>query len=316
MRCIAMADMLRNSFECKFLIDNNDTALQVKEHLEKISYTVHCINESETPVTSVTDQNCILVLDGYHFDTDYQNRLKNRGVKLVYIDDIPLYPYTADLIINHAPGISKELYQAAAYTRFLLGSDYALLREPFLQAVRTNRKFSQMNTAIVNMGGADEHNITYKAARAILQSGVCSQVLIIIGASFPHQVKLAELEATYPGRVHIFRNLDATALAGLMQQAQLAICPASTISLELCAIGTGILCGYTASNQLNIYKGLCESACILPLGNLLSLTHERLMEQLYMINTDQLNQMVVNQRSLIDGQSTRRIREAIKGLTA
>ena len=42
----------------------------------------------------------IVVLDGYHFDTNYQTKIKQKGCKLVCIDDLHDKHFVADIIIH------------------------------------------------------------------------------------------------------------------------------------------------------------------------------------------------------------------------
>ena len=75
--------------------------------------------------------NEIVVLDGYNFDTVYQTEIKSKGCKLVCIDDIHAYHFVADVVINHAPDISREQYSCESYTKLYLGTEYLLLKKLF-----------------------------------------------------------------------------------------------------------------------------------------------------------------------------------------
>ncbi len=79
------------------------------------------------------DGSEIIVLDGYAFNTAYQQHLKAKGNKLVCIDDIHAYHFLADAVINHAGGVAMQDYSLAPLTRAYLGTAYALLRPAFLE---------------------------------------------------------------------------------------------------------------------------------------------------------------------------------------
>src|SRR5690349_8258024 len=54
----------------------------------------------------------LVVLDGYHFDSNYQQQVKARGAVLAVIDDLHDQEMFADLVINHAPGVHPSNYTA------------------------------------------------------------------------------------------------------------------------------------------------------------------------------------------------------------
>ena len=77
--------------------------------------------------------NAWVALDGYHFDTAYQQRFKDAGHRLLVIDDLAqLDLYVADLVLNQNLAAQGLTYAHQPATRLLLGTDYVLLRKEFL----------------------------------------------------------------------------------------------------------------------------------------------------------------------------------------
>src|SRR5688572_723719 len=122
MRCIALSQMLKEDF--------NNIVFFIREPSESISelfkregiQLVSLIEEEE--FFSTLSAKEIVVLDGYHFDTAYQKKVKSSGSQLVCIDDLRDKHFVADILINPAPGLVEAEYDAEKYTRFLLGADY------------------------------------------------------------------------------------------------------------------------------------------------------------------------------------------------
>ena len=74
-----------------------------------------------------------VVLDGYHFDEVYQQRVKEGGQRLLVIDDMAhLKHYYADIVLNQNLHAEQLKYSCEPQTRLLLGTRYALLRREFL----------------------------------------------------------------------------------------------------------------------------------------------------------------------------------------
>ena len=61
-----------------------------------------------------------------------------------------------------------------------------------------------------------------------------------------------------------------------MQKSRFGICTASTIALESYTANLPMLIGYSANNQLNIYKGLTRSKISIGIGNFKNLKIEKL----------------------------------------
>jgi spore coat polysaccharide biosynthesis predicted glycosyltransferase SpsG len=48
--------------------------------------------------------------------------------------------FVADAVINHAGGIEASRYSVEPYTQLCLGPAYALLRKPFIEAAKREKK--------------------------------------------------------------------------------------------------------------------------------------------------------------------------------
>ena len=74
-----------------------------------------------------------MVLDGHHFDTDYQAAVRKTGSRLMVIDDMAhLTRYHAHVVLNHGVRAESFHYACDQDTKLLLGTKYALLRREFV----------------------------------------------------------------------------------------------------------------------------------------------------------------------------------------
>jgi spore coat polysaccharide biosynthesis predicted glycosyltransferase SpsG len=192
----------------------------------------------------------VLVLDGYHFDADYQQHLRTSGCGLVYIDDLRAWPVVADLLINHSPGVAVADYQAAPTTRFLLGPAFSLLRQPFLAAAALPQRPVAPDSALVCFGGADPLRLTMRMLGALRALPHLRRLGVLLGSAFGDAAALEELAASAPqGTITIYRNVAAAPLADLLHSYAMAVVPASTVLIEALALGRPALTGYYADNQ-------------------------------------------------------------------
>src|SRR5690606_17816645 len=124
----------------------------------------------------------IIVLDGYQFSTEYQQLLKQKGNILVCLDDLHDRRFVADAIINIAGGVKPDRYQAAAFTRFYIGPEYALLRKPFRETQKTKgKKPEKVQRILVCFGGADPENYTLQFAQKLIGSNPEIHLEIVTG---------------------------------------------------------------------------------------------------------------------------------------
>jgi len=125
-RTLALAEMLKDDFYCIY-VTKSPSAYQIIE-IEKVCHERLDLpaNKSHFKVfLNILKGDEIVVLDNYFFTTEYQRAIKNKGCKLVCIDDLHDKEFVADLIINHTPGVLKNDYIAQPYTQLALGLDYA-----------------------------------------------------------------------------------------------------------------------------------------------------------------------------------------------
>lgn len=197
-----------------------------------------------------------LVLDGYHFNSEYQKAIKDAKLKLLVIDDNCEHDYYyADYILNQNIHAEKALYpheKREAYTQLLLGTKYCLLRREFLKYKDFNRVIPQKaKNILVTMGGSDSNNVTCKVLEALMQindSGL--NVKIIVGGSNPHYEKIKQTADVLHSKTEIIIN--AQNMPELMMWADLAISAAGSTVWEMCYLKLPFIAIVIADNQRGI----------------------------------------------------------------
>jgi UDP-2,4-diacetamido-2,4,6-trideoxy-beta-L-altropyranose hydrolase len=255
-RCTALAYMLKNDFEISFF------CVEIPESISEEIYNsgfglVELQNENQFFEQLI--QKPIVVLDGYHFDTDYQKRIKSKGCKLVCIDDLHEKEFVADLIINHAPGIIPQDYCAQSYTQFALGLEYALLRPAFLEQAKKTRKIDKVETILISFGGSDFLDLTQQTLRIVLEFAQFKTIIVVTGASYNKSESFQQL-ITSDMRIKHRHAINEQQMLETMLEAELAIVPASGVLFEALAAGLSLISGYYTNNQLSIYNGFNQKS--------------------------------------------------------
>jgi len=315
-RCSALADMLKDDFDCHFLIQ--EPSPDLKQFLLKVSKTVTELpadmgydSEPGTWIQALSGDE-IVVLDGYDFTTAYQQQIKQKGCKLICIDDIYNTRFVADAVINHAPGIPVSAYKVEPYTAVLLGTDFLLLRKPFLDAVKSRRGRSTVENLFVCFGGSDFNNLTSKALDAAMLTDRFSTVHLVVGSAFSHTAALKDKIAAYDKRrcdIRLHCNLSAENLAAVIAECDVAICPTSSILFEACAVGIGLVSGFYVDNQKNIFEYLNETGLFAGAGDFNRIAAGDIAEKLARLDLDHVNHQIDLQKKLVDGQSFKRLKK-------
>ncbi|CCH55859.1 putative protein MJ1062 [Fibrisoma limi BUZ 3] len=248
MRCLALAEMLGDAYERRFAIVQ--PAPEVAKRIEEKGVTVVPLPGYElNDFLAVAAPDDVTVLDGYAFDEAYQRAVRAKVGKLVYIDDLVTGHQVADVLINHTGAITEYDYDAEAYTQFLLGPHYALLRSEFFADFAAP---PTKGPIFVSLGGADPQNVSIKVLDALRiafhQIGQSWRVRLVIGPFHPDR---ASIEAYQDKLKHltILSNLTAGQMVTEVQKCRLAITACSTIAYEVCATNRPLLAIQTADNQ-------------------------------------------------------------------
>ena len=277
-RSLALAQMLAPQFNISFAVA--DPAPEIKNILKKnefglivlpvLNYTSpddRGVREFECDLTGLLNEIDIVVVDGYWFKGKFLDGLRNENVKIAVIEDNGRGTYNADLIINHAPGVTKAKYLTPHNCTFMLGADFTLLRPAFLQAAR-DRPLLKIDTddILISFGGADEHGFGLKTAKQVLRFTKYS-VHLIISPAHPDFGNVEKLSALNPDRIRTSANLSEEQMMDAMLQSRGAVVPASTLLLECIALGLPVISGFCMSNHKRIYLGFRKMNAFIDAGN-------------------------------------------------
>ncbi|MGV3504280.1 MAG: UDP-2,4-diacetamido-2,4,6-trideoxy-beta-L-altropyranose hydrolase [Adhaeribacter sp.] len=252
-RCLALAQVLRPSFQAHFLVQDPSpdlAALVEADHfrLTVLPATADYLAEAAALCDFPFQPGDLVVLDGYAFTTAYQQLLKQHGVLLVYLDDLQAFPIPADMVINQAGGVDPGAYQVGPQTRLCLGPDYALLRPPFLEAATRLRQLPALERVFLNMGGADPGDDTARILAQLQAIAPQLQVEVVTGSAYRFGETLRAWVLARP-RVRLHQQLSATDMCRLMETCQVAILPPSSVAYEWCCVGGPLFLHQTAPNQ-------------------------------------------------------------------
>ncbi len=262
-RSLALAEMLREHYECHFLTTSNlhflkDQILDICQSLTELPNQESHEKEAIYIQEKYLGTGAIIVLDGYHFTTNYQQILRSNNNTLIAIDDIHHIHFIADIIINHSGVVKEADYRVAPYTQFCLGTQYALLRKPFRELKPTIRSISEQKNVFLCFGGADPQNHTLSTIKQLQNHSTFNQYFVVLGGAYAHRPTLEAYIVSNKLPVQLLTNLNAKEMVAYMKKAQIAITPPSSISYEYLSVGGYLYLVQIADNQKSIKQFLIE----------------------------------------------------------
>ena len=311
-RSLALADMLGSAFKTIFITTNNSEFVRS----QAASICSECkIIVNEEDFFSELNSEVMVVVDGYHFGSDYQKKIKSFACKLIVIDDLAEGYFYADLIINQGGELIRKKYHTESRTKVLTGFDYVLLRRPFLAVKHQTRSIIKHDSVFVCMGGADPFHITSKVLQACFITPFVKKIFIVSGSAYSRRTELLELINKRESEKIIVHeeNISAERMVTMINESEFAVCPSSSVALETCSVGCGLLTGTVADNQLQVNRQLVDSGCCLSVGDFKSATVDSVQSKLCQFaNVELINSMIEKQCKVFDGQSAGRILREFK----
>tara|TARA_B100000787_G_C16161633_1_gene281679 strand:- start:187 stop:1227 length:1041 start_codon:yes stop_codon:yes gene_type:complete len=196
-----------------------------------------------------------LIVDNYALDEQWQKRLKPYYKKIMVIDDLANRRHQCDILLDQTYGRQHDDYVTLVpkYCELLLGSQYALLRPEFSKlikkALEKRKNTQEIKNILISMGGTDIENITYDILQNINND---YNTIVTLGQKSPHHKMLKN----YAKNKNITVMIDASNMAELMLNADLAIGAGGSTSWERCCLGLPTLLYITADNQKTISENL------------------------------------------------------------
>lgn len=274
MRTLVLAKELAKTNEI-FYVCRRDNPLSDKysvgiEKLKKEGFKVIDIDENDfLSELKKIDADC-LITDSYDVDENYFKETKRMFKKTGYFNDMNLYYFDVDFIINQNINAEDYKYNADKRTKLLLGTSFVLLRDEF-RKTGIKRLNENVNDILITLGGSDFNNYTGELIEYIKE--LKYKFHIVVGPSFNNVVELMEYEKGYEN-IKLYFNAN---MKELMEKCDLAISACGSTLYELAACGVPTIGVVVAENQDKIAKKMEEKKAIINLGKIEYLNKEKIV---------------------------------------
>lgn len=277
--------------------------------------TVHCIDRVHPHPDDLGTLKTLLehlpgspvVLDGYHFSSDYQSAVRATGHRLLVIDDTAhLRRYDADAILNANPTVRADQYEAVRPTAFLLGTKFALLRNEFLmRAVEPRPVALHAERLLVTFGAADPGNLTERVLSAWPSSPWrWREVRILVG---PLNTRAERIREMLPAcGTMAYGDVD---MPELLRWADMAVSAAGGTCWELALAGVPGVLVATASNQIQLGQMFGNTGAFEYAGRSDDVDGPEILRKASLLAADQGRRAALRDRAraMVDGQGAARV---------
>lgn len=277
---IGLGHIVRTCSLINLLPEESDISFLVNPEVEKLAKSLAGENvevkvvkaweasnakEISSLVSYFQDANLVLI-DGYRFKEEYLREVSAMAKSVVYIDDTFSNHLPVDLVINHAPGVSRENYDLGFGTILRTGPKYALLRNSFREGKIHKPESIKL---LICIGGVDFNNITPRVVADLKKINFKGELDIILGSaasSFQETENVILEPSNFKSIIH--SGLSGEEMANLMRTCTHAVLPASSVTFESIACGIFPGVGFYVDNQEHVYAGFKKLGLIFPLGDL------------------------------------------------
>ncbi len=250
----------------------------------------------------------IILVDHYALDYRWEHKIKLNTKKLVVIDDLANRPHFCDILIDQTLNRKVNDYRTLVpkNCRLLLGTSYAMLRPDFREWRNVsieNKKYNNMSTVLISLGGVDRDNITSDVMRALSDSEIkISSMVVIMGKNAPHLEHIKQLKSEMKIPTIVLSNIDN--MAELMAKSDFAIGAAGATSWERCCMGLPTFMVVLADNQKEIASQLEISGAICLVNKPI---YSTLVHMLKRISKEEIERMSWFAKELVDGYGASRV---------
>jgi UDP-2,4-diacetamido-2,4,6-trideoxy-beta-L-altropyranose hydrolase len=272
MRCLVLADLLRSrGHMCAFL--SLDSDIDVRGILKSRGFNARdLIGQSRFGSKIFPEKNkefedsnyrCIadgleyrphiLVIDHYWIGHEWESRFKDRGVKILVLDDFAQSSHDCDFLVHQTNVVSRASYLnlTPPGTELMVGFQYMILRADLHKVrIRLEKLPLKGRNILVAFGLADPNNVTGTIGRILSELEFETALKITILAGNPSILRIAEqhLSSQSANQVSISLMTSALDIIQIMRDTDYAIVAGGLMSIELAYLG--IPCTVIPSNKV------------------------------------------------------------------
>lgn len=238
-------------------------------------------------LTKYIKQSDYCIVDSYLASEDLYRVISNHAIQSLFIDDNGRIEYPKGIVVNPSLSTKALNYPKNDDTNcYLLGSNYTILRKPFIQVTRGSVN-SQVKEVLITLGGSDIQNVTPRIIKQLSSKNTEIIFNIVIGHAFKNS---DEIKKHSSKNINFYENATAEEMKSIMLKSDVAITAAGQTIYELIATQTPFIPISVIENQHY---------------NILTLRELHLVETVLQYNDPLFNEKLIFEFDKIKALSTR-----------
>lgn len=318
-RCLALSSQLRKKGAEILFVSKEEEA--VKKKIEQEGFEVITLKDNidskedlKNTINAIkTYRADVVITDSYTIDEHYLTEIKKIVPILVSIDDLGEFAFPSDIVINqNIYAQDLDYHSSTGRPKFLLGSEYALLREEFSNPGK--RKINEkVKNIFITLGGADPFNLTSKVLKILDKINQDFKITVVMGPFFKNISEIKKSAKEINKKVELI--YDSHKMSKIMLASDLAITGGGTTLYELATTGTPVLAFCLADNQHRNIREMAKAGTVIDIGWGNEWQGERLCNEIneLMNNYSVRAKMSKLGQELVDGKGSLRASEIIIG---
>jgi len=321
MRCLALAQVWRKAGgEVAFLMASSTDFVAERLHIEGFEIVKVTASPGTREDACETRNNAFerharwIVLDGYHFCSSYCAWVRSAEWQILRVEDKPGSEFElVDAILNQNVDAEHSMYPECTRSELLLGPRFALLRDEFAGACKSDRTIPAIaSKVLMTTGGGDPKNLMPRLVEAVTLSSSKLQAKLVVGTALGKDLLNASSGQSEKSIELIVGSQD---MSRFETWADIAVSAAGSTCWEFCALGLPSIVIDVAENQLAIAEMLSEKgiAVHIPAQEASSKRIAEEMDRLIQ-SSSMREKMSRRGKDLVDGRGAHRVMGALRAL--
>lgn len=308
MRTLTLAKELKKYFDVEYACRDGNKYSDGIHKVQVSGFKVNILKDNDFLEELIKLKSDILITDSYDVDEQYFLKTKESFNKTIYIDDMGLYSFkNVDILINQNINADDLKYDLTSETKYLLGCEYTILRDEFMD-LKPKLIKRRIKDIMITCGGSDPFLLTLKLLYYVKDEKY--RFHVVIGPAFNED---------YVSKLKSYENFDNMLfyynadMKAVMEKCDMCIAAAGTTLYELCAVGIPSLSIVVAENQNKVSNKFNSLKLVKSLGWHDDINKEKILDEINLLNKNYSMRKEISQKAskLVDGKGTLRIVEKI-----
>lgn len=331
MRCLTLAEQFRKQKSAEIHFISRDLDGNLHEQIYGAGFALHVLprhswgkslvgyvawltvpwnvdaEEAKAVLRELGKVNC-LVVDSYALGKAWEREIRPYVDKIFVIDDLANREHDCDVLLDQNYYLDTDCRYKGLVPgkcKLLLGPRHALLREEFYEVRKhLQKRDGQIRKILVFYGGSDVTNETMKALNALCiwhETRPEAAVDVIVGASNPHQQKIADFCNSPTTRKWMNYHCQVDNMAEFMARADLALGAGGSTTWERCFLELPSIVTTVAENQEKIAEDCAAAGYITYLGRAEKVEKSQIVSALNAATKERLSEQTECMRNMFEG---------------